>query len=93
MSRPPLLHGLCFVNTVIIGHAIDPVITLRRITTLEQIKQIPEQLVGFALPATLVNDTSAQIPSSRPILFFVLAGRDYLNLRPFPHPLVARLGQ
>ena len=38
MSRQPLPHRLCFVNTIVIRHDVDPVVALRRIAALEQVK-------------------------------------------------------
>src|SRR5919199_5413688 len=93
MRCQPAPDSLRLVDFVIVHDHIDSVIVTSRITALQTVEQIPKELIGFTWSETVVNRSGAKVPSTRCIVFLVLAGSHDLYLRALRHPLIPALGQ
>jgi hypothetical protein len=93
MSGQPWLDRLCFVDSIMIRHEIDPFVTLRWIRGLDRVEQVSKQGVGFALPEAGMNDSRANIPSCGEVRLLVFARCKHCGLCALPHPRRAGLGQ
>src|SRR4051794_1024012 len=81
------------MNAVVVDDYLDAVIRANGITALEGLEQVPEQLMVLAGGRTRMHDTGAHVPTTRPVVFLVLAGRHDFHWRAPWHPLITGLRQ